>query len=70
MPLSTEEDVRAKKRRRTKHAQYWSKFRVDNIQKYHREQHAKQWAEYIGILKKKHTDPMALKAFFKQSRLE
>ena len=70
MPLSTEEDVRARKRRRTKHTQYWTKFRVDNIQKYHREQHAKQWAEYIGILKKKHTDPMALKAFFKQSRLE
>jgi len=70
MPLSTEEDVRARKRRRTKHTQYWTKFRVDNIQKHHREQHAKQWAEYIEILKKKHTDPMALKAFFKQSRLE
>ena len=63
LPLSTEEKRRARKRRKTTKTQHWTKFRVDNIQKHHREQHAGKWSEYLVLLRRKQSDPEPLKLF-------
>ena len=71
LPLLTLEETRERKRRKkTTKTQHWTKFRVDNIQKHHREQHATKWATYKILLEKKHTEPEKLTLFFEQSRLE
>ena len=70
MPLSSEEEVRARKRRKRKAAQHWTKFRVDNVQKHHRSEHPKQWGEYLELLQKKDLESEHIKVFFKQTRME
>jgi hypothetical protein len=45
LPLLTPEETREQKhRKKATKTQHWTKFRVDNIQKHHCEQHARKWA--------------------------
>jgi hypothetical protein len=60
LPLSTEEEVRSRQRRKTTKTQHWTNFRGDTIQKHHREQHARKWAEYLALLRKKQSEPEPL----------
>ena len=51
LPLLTrEETCKHKRRKKTTNIHSWTKFCVDNIQKHHREQHAKKWAAYKILL--------------------
>ena len=51
LPLLTPEEIREQKcRKKTTKTHFWTKFRVDNIQKHHCEQHAKKWDAYKILL--------------------
>ena len=65
LPLLTPEKTREWKcRKKTTNTHHWTKVCGDNIQKHHREQHAKKWVAYKILLQKKHTELEKLTAFF------